>query len=104
MLAQLTATNAFSRRGDRLWRLLATTSLPVPDSPLMETDALEGATFSMSSKTLRITGAWPMKSVPPSCLSRLRSPCTSRSVSRRSSAREMQTFSLAVSRGFSMKS
>ena len=54
MAAQLMATNGLSRRGERLWMARATSSLPVPDSPVMATLALAGATFSMSSNTRRI--------------------------------------------------
>ena len=54
MDAQLMAMKGFSRRGDRLWMARATISLPVPDSPVMATEALAGATFSISSNTRRI--------------------------------------------------
>jgi hypothetical protein len=42
--AQLTATKGCSRRGDRWWSARATSSLPVPDSPVMSTVASLSAT------------------------------------------------------------
>ena len=98
------AMNGLSRRGERLWMLRATISLPVPDSPVMATLALAGATFSISSNTRRIALEAPMKSVAPICFSLRRSTCTSRRVSFFSRARSMQTLSRAGSTGFSMKS
>ena len=42
--AQLTATKGFETRGLFLWMARATSSLPVPVSPVMRTVALVGAT------------------------------------------------------------
>ena len=51
MAAQLTFTNGPSARGLRRWMARAMSSLPVPLSPVMSTDALVGATFSISWKS-----------------------------------------------------
>ncbi len=45
--AQLIATNGNAARGLNWWMVWATSSLPVPDSPLMSTDADVGAACSM---------------------------------------------------------
>jgi hypothetical protein len=44
---QFTFTNAREARFDRRWMARATSSLPVPVSPLMRTDELLGATLEM---------------------------------------------------------
>src|ERR1700744_1868328 len=50
MAAQLTGTKGFGLRGLSSCRVRATTSFPVPLSPVMSTDTLLGATRSMSAK------------------------------------------------------
>ena len=45
------------RAGERRWMARAMSSLPVPLSPVMSTDALVGATFSISWKMRCIGGA-----------------------------------------------
>ena len=45
--AQFTSTNGLLARGDSRWIARATSSLPVPFSPVMSTRASVGATFSM---------------------------------------------------------
>ena len=59
--AQFTATHGFDARGEFLWIVLAMTSLPVPDSPLMSTVAAVGATFWIMSQTWTIRGELPMR-------------------------------------------
>ena len=100
--AQLMAMKDLERRGERLCTARATTSLPVPLSPVIATLAREGATFSTRSRTCRICGDWPMKSEFPSCLSRRLRVTISRSASMRWSACATTTRSLAGSIGFSM--
>ena len=51
MAPQLTATKGASRRGERAWMARATSSLPVPLSPVMSTVELVGATERTRSKT-----------------------------------------------------
>ena len=51
MAAQLTATNGRLARGLWAWRARATSSLPVPDSPVISTLACEPATRRMSANT-----------------------------------------------------
>ena len=46
--AQLMATNGASARGLSWWMVCATSSLPVPDSPMISTDAGVGAACSMT--------------------------------------------------------
>src|SRR6267378_178642 len=52
--AQFTRTNGFSRRGLASWIALATSSLPVPDSPVMSTRASVGATRAIICRTVSI--------------------------------------------------
>ena len=105
MAEQLSAMKGLSLRGDRLWMARATTSLPVPLSPLMTTLAVEGETFFTSSKTFCMAGPEPIMSVPgASAASRRRRSCTSRMVSFFSSARSSTIRSRGTSSGFSMKS
>ena len=47
---QLSATNARGRRGELWWRAPATSSLPVPDSPVTRTVVRVGATTRSLSK------------------------------------------------------
>jgi hypothetical protein len=56
----LTATNGRSLRGDRTWIARATSSLPVPDSPVISTVLLVAAMVSTSSNTASIGGLLPM--------------------------------------------
>ena len=58
--AVLMAINGLSARG--LWRCkaLATSSLPLPDSPLINTVACERLKRPMARKTSCMAGAWPM--------------------------------------------
>ncbi len=51
MAPQLTTTNGPSRRGLAKWMARATSSLPVPLSPVMRTVPSTRAIFSMSWKT-----------------------------------------------------
>ena len=46
--AQLIATNGNAARGLSWWIVCATSSLPVPDSPVISTDALVGAACSIT--------------------------------------------------------
>ncbi len=56
---QLSATKARGRRGELWWRALATSSLPVPDSPVIRTFIFVGATLRRTSKTFSITADTP---------------------------------------------
>jgi hypothetical protein len=56
MAAQLTATKGRDLRGLRSWRVRATSSLPVPLSPVMRTETLEGAMRSMRERISRMDG------------------------------------------------
>ena len=53
MAAQLTGTNGRSPRLLFAWMALATSSLPVPLSPVMSTVASVGATLTMRPSTSR---------------------------------------------------
>ncbi len=53
---RLTATSGRAARGEAAWSHWATTSLPVPCSPLISTFASDAATRSMSWSTGRIAG------------------------------------------------
>jgi hypothetical protein len=46
MAAQLIGTNGCCTRGDNWWTVCATSSLPVPDSPEISTEADVGAACS----------------------------------------------------------
>ena len=57
--AQFTATHGPSLRWLWLWMARATSSLPVPDLPLINTVASEGATVWIISNILRTAGLFP---------------------------------------------
>ena len=63
--ARLTGTRSASARGLRRWIARATSSFPVPVSPVMSTEALLGATCCTSAKTLRIAAETPISSSKP---------------------------------------
>ena len=63
MAPQLTATNGFSARGLWRWMAQATSSFPVPVSPVMSTVAWEGATRAMRSV---ISCIWGLMTRDPS--------------------------------------
>src|SRR5438132_273530 len=63
--AQLRATNGPSARRDPRWIRCATTSLPVPDSPLRSTVVSAGATFAACPRTSRQDCDVP--TTPPDC-------------------------------------
>ena len=65
MAPQLMATKGWSRRSLRAWMLRATTSLPVPLSPVTSTVVRVGASFSTSWRTSRMGGDSPRISSPP---------------------------------------
>ena len=54
---QLIEMKAREARFEREWRYLAITSLPVPLSPVISTEASDGATCSASFTTRAITGS-----------------------------------------------
>jgi hypothetical protein len=54
MAAQLTSTKGLSLRFDRLWMARATSSLPVPFSPVMSTHPEVGAAMAICSLRWRI--------------------------------------------------
>ena len=57
---QFTATKGPARRGERAWIACATTSLPVPLSPVSSTVVSLCSRFSISRKTRSIAGERPM--------------------------------------------
>ena len=57
--AQFTSTNGLLARGDIRCSARATSSLPVPFSPVISTRACVAATFSIFSISARITGVLP---------------------------------------------
>jgi hypothetical protein len=59
--AQLTDTKGFRARLDLPWIKRAITSLPVPDSPVISTLAVEGAICLASLSTSAIAGSYVMK-------------------------------------------
>ncbi len=62
---QLTDTKGASLRGERVWMALATSSLPVPLSPVTSTVELVGATALISSNMAVMAGETPrMRSSP----------------------------------------
>ncbi len=78
---QLTTTIGLRRRGEAAWIARATTSLPVPDSPVTSTVESDWATFCTSSSTWRMAGEAPRKGGGATVLSRL---CLRRRFSARS--------------------
>ena len=73
MAAQLTSTNGAAERALLAWSQRATSSLPVPFSPVMSTRASHGATLSISWRTCSISGEMPMMfSACAGCARRLR--------------------------------
>ena len=56
---QLTGTNGSAPRALTSWIARATSSLPVPDSPVTSTGAMLRATFSTSERTCCIAADWP---------------------------------------------
>ena len=59
MAPQLSATNRSRRRGLLWWMALATSSLPVPVSPVISTVLLEAATVSSRANSRRIGALRP---------------------------------------------
>ena len=57
--AQFTSINGRSCRGETAWMARATSSLPVPFSPVMSTRAAVGPTLSISSRTTWSAGLSP---------------------------------------------
>ena len=64
MAAQLTSTNAAACRGERWWSARATSSLPVPFSPVISTRAAVGPTRSTSVEDFLERLAVPRHPVP----------------------------------------
>jgi hypothetical protein len=62
MAPQLTATKGPPLRGERRWISRATTSFPVPVSPVTSTEMSVEATFSMRRKTSRMEAPEPTRS------------------------------------------
>ena len=60
MAPQLTATQGPLLRWLQACRARAASSLPVPDSPVMSTGAMLGATLRMRSRTCCMAGDWPI--------------------------------------------
>ena len=59
-LPELTATNDLSERDELLWMARATSSLPVPLSPVMRMVERLGAAWMIRSNTCFIRGLRPM--------------------------------------------
>ena len=97
--AQLMATNGLSARSLRAWIMRATSSLPVPLSPVRSTEIFDAATRETRSSTRRIAAESPTKSRPaaerPVSSSRRRFSSSSRSRSRVSRSR-CRRFSIAM--------
>src|SRR5262249_24889321 len=70
--AQLSFTKVQSRRRERRWRARATSSLPVPVSPVRSTVASVGATVSTASSTRLSTALSPTISSKGALASRAR--------------------------------
>ncbi len=60
MAAQLMAMKSWCCRALNLWMARATTSLPHPLSPVINTGAVDREARPMSLKTLCMAGLWPM--------------------------------------------
>src|SRR3989337_1897107 len=60
MAAQFTAMNGLSERPEKMWIFLATSSFPVPFSPIMSTPAFEEATFLMSAFRFSMMPEFPI--------------------------------------------
>ena len=80
----------------------ATSSLPVPDSPVMSTRVRVGATLAIWACSAII--AWLRPTISERSSASARSPWTSRAIARRSSALRRATISRSRSSGFSMRS
>ena len=65
MAARFTATMGRLLRALSACRVRATSSLPVPVSPVMSTVASVGAAAAMSLRTARILSPLPKKTGPP---------------------------------------
>ena len=63
--AQFSATNGPRRRADARWMNRATTSLPVPDSPVSSTVVSVSATCVARLSTSRHSGDWPTTRTVP---------------------------------------
>ena len=103
---QFNATNCLGWRRLKSCRQRATSSLPVPVSPSINTLADVSATFAINSRSCCMAGERPM--MRPSRDSRLascrRSDHTSRARPRCSSARRAASTNRSGENGFSMKS
>ena len=100
MAAQFTATKGPFDRGERSCRVRATSSLPVPLSPLISTGAVVGAATSMRRYTACMPALVPTRRpIPQTWLSLRRSSATSRSASPRSAALGMSSRRRATSTG-----
>jgi len=98
-------TSGRAARSDSRCSRLATTSLPVPCSPVINTDASDGATRSIVARTAFIDGASAMNVGRSRRCSRVFSSCRRRlrrNARRSSSCVCTATSSLSSSHGFSM--
>ena len=85
---QLTGMNARSARRLLSWRLRATSSLPVPVSPRIMTEASVGAIVSISRRTCCMVGVSPIKrGMPSAAFKRVSSAAVLFAMSRRSATR-----------------
>ena len=80
--ATLSGTNVFSLRGLCWCNACATSSLPVPDSPLMRTEIFDCESLPIARNTSCMAGASPMISCGFSVTSGSRALCFSRECSR----------------------
>ena len=82
----------------------AITSLPVPLSPLIKTEASVAATFRASSTAFRKSGEMPMSAILSLCpccfISWTRRSCASRDIMTACEARPMSTCRWVAEKGF----
>jgi hypothetical protein len=76
---QFTGTNARLARRPAKWSARATSSLPVPLSPVISTVASDGATLSIVARSCCIAGESPI--IEPYASRAVSSPCARRSSS-----------------------
>jgi hypothetical protein len=102
--AQFTVTSLAARRRLRSWIARATSSLPVPLSPVISTEASVSATRSTRSNTSRIAALSPISAPPRPTATRARSRATSRVSARCRTARSAASTSTSSWNGLVTKS
>ena len=102
MAAALTAMKGPSARGLAAWSARATSSFPVPDSPVISTGTLRGPTFPTVLKISSSEGLEPTSRSPPGVTERetaRRSERTSSLSARVESAFSVSAFTSASAKG-----